>query len=38
VDYDKHGDWMFDKAAIDPSKGSHTAEEVYDQNYVTPKK
>jgi len=37
VDYDKHGDWMFDKTAVDATKAPHKAEEIYDDNYVVVK-
>lgn len=35
VNYDKHGDWMFDKTAIDTNNNPHSAEQTYDMNYLT---
>lgn len=37
VDYDKHGDWMFDKAAVVPDGSPHSADKVYDENYLVSK-
>ncbi len=34
VNYDKHGDWMFDKTAIDTNSNPHSAEKTYNTNYL----
>lgn len=34
-DYDKHGDWLFDKTSVTVTDGSaHNTDQLYNQNYA----